>query len=106
MKLIISIILAAVCTLSVAQDRGIPKPKPVPPAPVRGEPVPKPVPPTPAKPSKPAQSKPVKQEDMARVEPGQPYVTVRAAYHDWKAKIKVRFDTDQFTLSRPSVPSH
>ena len=42
--------------------------------------------------------KPVKQEDMARVETGQPYVTVRAAYHDWSAKIKVRFDADQFTL--------
>lgn len=41
---------------------------------------------------------PVKQEDMARVETGQPYVTVRAAYHDWKAKIKIRWDQDQFTL--------
>lgn len=42
--------------------------------------------------------KPVKQEDMARVETGQPYVTVRAAYHDWKAKIRIRYDADQFTL--------
>jgi hypothetical protein len=42
--------------------------------------------------------KSVKQEDMARVETGQPYVTVRAAYHDWNAKIKVRWDSDQFTL--------
>lgn len=41
---------------------------------------------------------PVKQEDMARVETGQPYVTVRAAYHQWSAKIRVRFDADQFTL--------
>lgn len=41
---------------------------------------------------------PVKQEDMARVETGQPYVTVRAAYHDWRAKIRIRFDADQFTL--------
>lgn len=40
---------------------------------------------------------PTKQEDMARVETGQPYVTVRAAYHDWKATIKIRFDGDQFT---------
>lgn len=40
---------------------------------------------------------PLKQEDMARVETGQPYVTVRAAYHDWKAKIQIRFDQDQFT---------
>lgn len=42
--------------------------------------------------------KPTKQEDMARVETGQPYVTVRAAYHDWKATIRIRFDADQFTL--------
>lgn len=42
--------------------------------------------------------KPTKQEDMARVETGQPYVTVRAAYHDWKAKIRIRYDADQFTL--------
>jgi ribosomal protein S17 len=41
---------------------------------------------------------PVKQEDMARVETGQPYVTVRAAYHDWKAKVKIRWDKDQFTV--------
>jgi hypothetical protein len=43
--------------------------------------------------------KPVKQEDMARVETGQPYVTVRPAYHDWKAKVKMRWDGDQFTLA-------
>jgi hypothetical protein len=42
---------------------------------------------------------PVKQEDMARVETGQPYVTVRAAFHDWKAKIRIRWDADQFTLA-------
>lgn len=42
---------------------------------------------------------PTKQEDMARVETGQPYVTVRAAYHQWSAKIKIRFDADQFTLA-------
>jgi hypothetical protein len=40
---------------------------------------------------------PVKQEDMARVETGQPYVTVRAAFHEWAAKIRIRFDMDQFT---------
>lgn len=44
------------------------------------------------------EGKPVKQEDMARVETGQPYVTVRAAYHDWKAKIKIRWDADQFSI--------
>lgn len=43
--------------------------------------------------------KPTKQEDMARVETGQPYVTVRAAYHDWKAKLRIRFDADQFTTA-------
>jgi hypothetical protein len=42
---------------------------------------------------------PVKQEDMARVETGQPYVTVRAAYHNWEAKIKIRWDADQFTVN-------
>lgn len=41
---------------------------------------------------------PVKQEDMARVETGQPYVTIRAAYHNWKAKVVIRWDMDQFTL--------
>lgn len=40
---------------------------------------------------------PIKQEDIARVETGQPYVTVRAAYHDWNANIRIRFDQDQFT---------
>lgn len=41
----------------------------------------------------------VKQEDMARVETGQPYVCVRAAYHKWKAKIRLRWDADQFTVT-------
>lgn len=39
-----------------------------------------------------------KQEDMARVETGQPYVTVRAAYHGWKSAVRIRFDADQFTI--------
>ena len=42
--------------------------------------------------------KPEKQEDMARVQTGQPYVTIRAAYHKWSSKIKIRFDADQFTM--------
>jgi hypothetical protein len=42
--------------------------------------------------------KPTKQEDMARVETGQPYVTVRAAYHDWKANVRIRWDADIFSL--------
>lgn len=43
--------------------------------------------------------KAVRQDDMARVETGQPYVTIRAAYHDWKAKVKIRWDADQFTIA-------
>jgi len=42
--------------------------------------------------------KPIRQDDMARVETGQPYVTIRAAYHNWSAKIQIRFDADQFTM--------
>jgi hypothetical protein len=40
-----------------------------------------------------------KQEDLARVETGQPYVTVRAAYHDWKINLRVRWDLDQFSTA-------
>jgi len=40
----------------------------------------------------------VKQEDMARVETGQPYVTVRDAYHKWKARVRIRWDANQFSL--------
>lgn len=40
---------------------------------------------------------PVCQTDMARVETGQAYVTVRAAYHDWAADVRIRWDADQFT---------
>ncbi len=40
-----------------------------------------------------------KQEDMARVATGQPYVTVRAAYYEWEAKVRIRWDEDQFTLT-------
>ena len=35
---------------------------------------------------------------MARVETGQPYVTVRAAYHNWSSKVTIRWDADQFTI--------
>lgn len=38
------------------------------------------------------------QEDMARVETGQPYVVCRPAYHNWKANVKIRWDADQFEL--------
>lgn len=40
----------------------------------------------------------VKQEDMARTSTGVSYVTVRAAYHDWRIKLRIRWDADQFTL--------
>ena len=40
---------------------------------------------------------PVKQEDIGRVETGQPYVIVRAAYHKWSARPCIRWDADQFT---------
>jgi hypothetical protein len=43
--------------------------------------------------------KPVKQADMARVETGAPYVTYRAAYSPWEAKIRIRFDEDQFSIT-------
>jgi hypothetical protein len=47
-------------------------------------------------------AKPVMQQDIARVETGQAYVCIRAAYHDWKAKIRIRFDADQFTVANIS----
>lgn len=43
-------------------------------------------------------SEPVMQHDIGRVETGQAYVCIRPAYHNWSAKLKVRFDADQFTL--------
>ena len=43
--------------------------------------------------------KPIKQVDVARVETGQPYICCRPAYHDWSAKVNIRWDADQFTLS-------
>jgi hypothetical protein len=42
--------------------------------------------------------KTTKQEDMARVETGQPYVCVRAAYHNWNSNVKINFDADQLTV--------
>jgi len=42
---------------------------------------------------------PVKQLDICRVETGQPYVNARPAYHNWSAKIKIRFDGDQFLIN-------
>jgi len=42
--------------------------------------------------------KPIKQEDMARVETGQPYVTIRPAYHNWYSIVRIKWDADQFKL--------
>jgi len=42
--------------------------------------------------------KPTKQADMGRVSTGEPYVIYRPSYHDWKAKLRIRWDQDQFTL--------
>ena len=41
---------------------------------------------------------PRKLESMARVETGQAYVTIRASYDQWQAKVRIRFDADQFTV--------
>ncbi len=40
----------------------------------------------------------IRQDDMARVETGQPYVTIRTAYHSWKAIVNIRWDADQFSI--------
>lgn len=42
---------------------------------------------------------PVKLESMARVETGQPYVCVRAAFYEWSSKIQIRWDADQFSIA-------
>lgn len=41
---------------------------------------------------------PRKTEMVARVETGQAYVTIRPSYDEWSAKLRIRFDADQFTL--------
>jgi hypothetical protein len=38
-----------------------------------------------------------RQDDIAYTSTGEPYVAVRAAYHNWSAKITIRWDADQFT---------
>jgi hypothetical protein len=38
----------------------------------------------------------VQQEDMVRVANGMPTVAIRAAYHNWSSKVKIRWDADQF----------
>jgi hypothetical protein len=39
---------------------------------------------------------PVKQEERARVKTQQPYATARAGHHAWSAKLRIRWDADQF----------
>jgi len=41
---------------------------------------------------------PRRTEMVARVETGQAYVTIRPCYDEWRAKIRVRYDAEQFTL--------
>lgn len=41
---------------------------------------------------------PRKLESVARVETGQAYITIRPCYDEWSAKVRVRYDADQFTL--------
>jgi hypothetical protein len=42
--------------------------------------------------------KPRRSEMIARVETGQPYVTIRPVYDNWKSEIKIKFDADQFSI--------
>jgi hypothetical protein len=39
------------------------------------------------------------QEDLGRVANGNPYVIWRPAYHNWKARVRIRWDAKQFTLT-------
>ncbi len=43
--------------------------------------------------------KPRRLESIARVETGQAYVCVRPIYDQWSAKVRIRFDADQFSLT-------
>lgn len=42
--------------------------------------------------------KPRRLDMWARVETGQAYMTIRPCYDEWSAKVKIRFDADQFSL--------
>jgi hypothetical protein len=37
-------------------------------------------------------------QSVARVETGQPYITIRPCYDEWSAKLHIRFDADQFSF--------
>jgi hypothetical protein len=45
------------------------------------------------------EGEPKQTEMLARVETGQPYVTVRPMYWPWAAKVRIRFDADQFSVA-------
>lgn len=40
-----------------------------------------------------------RQDDVARVDNNNPYITIRAAYYKWSAKVRIRWDADQFTIT-------
>jgi hypothetical protein len=42
--------------------------------------------------------KPRRLDMWARVETGQAYMTIRPCYDEWSAKVKIRFDADQFSI--------
>jgi hypothetical protein len=39
------------------------------------------------------------QQDVVRMANGMPNLAFRPAYHGWKAKLRIRWDADQFTLA-------
>ncbi len=41
----------------------------------------------------------IRQDDMGRLPNGSSCLITRAAYHDWSAKLNIRWDADQFSLS-------
>ncbi len=41
---------------------------------------------------------PIKQMDPARTSTGEVYITVRPAFYEWSAKVRIRWDKHQFTL--------
>lgn len=45
------------------------------------------------------EGKPRKLESTARVETGQAYITIRACYDKWSAKLNIRYDADMFTVT-------
>ena len=43
--------------------------------------------------------KPIMQTDRLLTTTKRPYIGARPAYHDWKAKVSIRWDEDQFSLT-------